>query len=43
MGDPTRANPEKGARIWQMMISHLVALVEDLKDLTLEEIFQKRY
>jgi creatinine amidohydrolase/Fe(II)-dependent formamide hydrolase-like protein len=43
MGDPTRASADKGARIWEMMVAHLAAFVEDLKNLTLEEIHQKRY
>ncbi|MFH1833928.1 MAG: creatininase family protein, partial [bacterium] len=43
MGDPTKATAEKGERIWQVMIAHLVALVEDLKTLTLDEIFQRKY
>ncbi len=43
MGDPTKASAEKGKRIWEIMIAHLVAFVEDLKSMTLEEIHQKRY
>lgn len=43
IGDPTKASAEKGEKIWQVMIAHLVALVEDLKSMTLEEIYQKRY
>ncbi len=43
MGDPTKATAEKGEKIWEMMIAHLVVLVEDLKRLSLEEIFQKGY
>jgi creatinine amidohydrolase/Fe(II)-dependent formamide hydrolase-like protein len=43
MGDPTRASAEKGQRMWQAMIAHLVALTEDLKAMTLEEIYQRRY
>jgi creatinine amidohydrolase/Fe(II)-dependent formamide hydrolase-like protein len=43
MGDPTRASAEKGEKIWEVMIAHLVAFVEDLKGMTLEEIYQKRY
>jgi creatinine amidohydrolase/Fe(II)-dependent formamide hydrolase-like protein len=31
MGDPTRASAEKGQKIWEIMLAHLVALVEDLK------------
>jgi creatinine amidohydrolase/Fe(II)-dependent formamide hydrolase-like protein len=43
LGDPTKATPEKGRKIWELMITHLVQLVEDLKGLSLEEIYQKRY
>jgi creatinine amidohydrolase/Fe(II)-dependent formamide hydrolase-like protein/7-cyano-7-deazaguanine synthase in queuosine biosynthesis len=43
MGDPTKATAEKGNKIWEIMIAHLVAFVEDLKSMTLEEIYQKRY
>jgi creatinine amidohydrolase/Fe(II)-dependent formamide hydrolase-like protein len=43
LGDPTRASAEKGRRIWQIMLAHLVALVEDLKTMSLEEIYQKDY
>ena len=35
MGDPTRASAEKGLRIWGIMTAHLVALVEDIKQLPL--------
>jgi creatinine amidohydrolase/Fe(II)-dependent formamide hydrolase-like protein len=43
MGDPTKASAEKGQKIWEIMISHLVALVEDLKSMTLEEIHQRKF
>ncbi len=43
LGDPTKASPEKGRRMWEVMIKHLVELVEELKGLTLVEIYQKRY
>lgn len=43
MGDPTKASAEKGRKMWDVMIEHLVAFVEDLKQLSLDEIFQKRY
>jgi creatinine amidohydrolase/Fe(II)-dependent formamide hydrolase-like protein len=43
MGDPTRASAEKGQKMWAVMIEHLVALVEDLKQLTLDEIHHRRY
>ena len=37
MGDPTRATVEKGNKIWEIMIAHLVALVEELKEAALGE------
>jgi mycofactocin system creatininase family protein len=43
IGDPTKASAKKGEKIWQIMIAHLVALVEDLKSMTLEEIYQRKY
>jgi len=43
MGDPTKATAEKGKRIWEVMIAHMVAFVEDLKRMTLDEIYQRRY
>jgi creatinine amidohydrolase/Fe(II)-dependent formamide hydrolase-like protein len=43
MGDPTKASAETGEKIWQVMIAHLVALVEDLKSMNLEELYQRKY
>jgi len=43
MGDPTLATAEKGRRMWEIMISHLVAFVEAIKGLPLEEIYQRKY
>jgi creatinine amidohydrolase/Fe(II)-dependent formamide hydrolase-like protein len=43
MGDPTKASSEKGKKMWGIMISHLVSFVEVIKELALEEIYQKRY
>jgi creatinine amidohydrolase len=43
MGDPTRASAEKGRRMWEVMIRNLVEFVEDLRDLSLDEIHQRRY
>lgn len=42
MGDSTKASAEKGKKIWQIIITHLVAMVEDLKSMTLEEIHQRK-
>ena len=43
IGDATKATREKGEEIWQVMIAHLVDLVEDLKKMTLEELFHRAY
>ena len=43
MGDPTKASAKKGKKIWEIMITHLVALVEDLKSMTLEEIHHRNF
>jgi len=43
MGDPKKATVEKGEKIWEVMIHNLVGLVEHLKGLSLEEIYQRRY
>ena len=43
LGDPTKASAEKGKKMWEVMIKNLVELVEHLKSLTLNEIYEKRY
>jgi creatinine amidohydrolase/Fe(II)-dependent formamide hydrolase-like protein len=43
LGDPTVASAEKGRRMWKIMVANLVELVEELKRLTLEEIYERRY
>ncbi len=43
LGDPTKATRQKGEQIWEVMVKHLVEFVEELKSLTLEEIYQKKY
>jgi creatinine amidohydrolase/Fe(II)-dependent formamide hydrolase-like protein len=43
LGDPTRASREKGERMWEVMIRHLVDFVERLKAMTLDEIHARRY
>jgi creatinine amidohydrolase/Fe(II)-dependent formamide hydrolase-like protein len=43
MGDPTKAHAEKGKKMWQTMVAHLVEFIEDLKRMSLEEIHQRRY
>jgi creatinine amidohydrolase/Fe(II)-dependent formamide hydrolase-like protein len=43
LGDPTRASREKGEKMCEVMVRNLVELVEDLKGMTLEEIYERRY
>jgi creatinine amidohydrolase/Fe(II)-dependent formamide hydrolase-like protein len=43
MGDPTKADAQKGERIWEIMIAHLVAFIEDLKHMSLDEIYNRKY
>lgn len=43
LGDPTRASREKGEKFWRIMIRNLVEFVEDIKGMTLDEIYQRRY
>ncbi len=42
LGDPTKASVEKGRKIWDVMIKNLVELVENLKNMSLNEIYEKR-
>ena len=37
------ASAEKGEVFWELMTRRLVELVEDLKRLSLDEIYQRRY
>ena len=43
MGDATLATAEKGAKMWELMIKHLVGLVESVKNTPLSDLYQKRY
>lgn len=43
MGDPTKASVEKGEKMWELIITHLVNFVNQLKTMTLKEIYQKKY
>jgi creatinine amidohydrolase/Fe(II)-dependent formamide hydrolase-like protein len=42
LGDPTRASREKGEKLWAIMIDHLVAFLEDLKGLRLQDLHNRR-
>jgi creatinine amidohydrolase/Fe(II)-dependent formamide hydrolase-like protein len=42
LGDPTAADANKGKRIWEIMIAHLVAFIEDLKNMSKEDIYQQK-
>ncbi|KPK87331.1 MAG: hypothetical protein AMS27_02805 [Bacteroides sp. SM23_62_1] len=43
MGNPTKASREKGQKIWDIMVAHLVRFIEELKKSSLDEIFQRKY
>jgi len=43
MGNPKKASSEKGKRIWSVMIKNLVEFIEELKGMSLDEIYQRRY
>ncbi len=43
LGDPTKASREKGEKMWALMIKHVVEFVEDLKNISLDEILHRRY
>ncbi|MDX1666911.1 MAG: creatininase family protein [Saprospiraceae bacterium] len=43
MGDPTKASAEKGKKMWEIMIAHLVKFVEEVKKSELDALYQKRY
>jgi creatinine amidohydrolase/Fe(II)-dependent formamide hydrolase-like protein len=43
MGDPTKADGEKGKKFWEIMIAHLVKFVEEVKKSKLEDLYQRKY
>jgi creatinine amidohydrolase len=43
LGDAKKASAAKGEQIWEIMIRNLVEMIEDLKRLTLDEIWERRY
>ncbi len=43
LGDPTKATAEKGEKMWELMVQHLVRFVEHLKRLSLDQIYERRY
>jgi creatinine amidohydrolase/Fe(II)-dependent formamide hydrolase-like protein len=43
LGDPEKASSEKGKKMWDVMIRRLAEFVEDLKGMSLDEIYQRRY
>jgi creatinine amidohydrolase/Fe(II)-dependent formamide hydrolase-like protein len=43
LGDPVLASRAKGERMWEVMVRNLVELVEEIKGLTLDEIYERRY
>jgi creatinine amidohydrolase/Fe(II)-dependent formamide hydrolase-like protein len=43
LGDPSKATKEKGEMIWAIMIKHLVSFINELKGMSLDEIYERRY
>jgi len=43
MGDPTKANSEKGRKFWEIMIAQLVKFVEEVKKSKIEDLYQRKY
>ena len=43
MGNPTLATKEKGNKLWEIMIAHLVKFVEEVKQSKLEDLYQRKY
>jgi creatinine amidohydrolase len=43
MGDATKATAEKGIKMWDLMILHMIRFVESIKNAPLKDLYQKRY
>jgi creatinine amidohydrolase len=43
MGNPVLATAEKGKKMWEIMIAHLVHFIEELKNSDLEDLYQRKY
>jgi creatinine amidohydrolase len=43
LGNPLKASAAKGKKMWEIMIAHLVKFVEELKNSSLEDLYQKKY
>lgn len=43
MGNATLATREKGNKLWEVMIAHLVRFVEEVKKSKLEDLYQRKY
>ena len=43
IGDPSKASSEKGEKIWSLIVKRLLEFIEDLKSLSLEEIYSRKY
>jgi len=43
MGNPIKATAEKGEKMWAIIIGHLISFVDQLKTMTLKEIYQRKY
>ncbi len=43
IGDATQATAEKGEKMWEIMIQHLLKFIETIKATPLEELYQRKY
>lgn len=43
MGDATAATAEKGKKMWDLMVDHLVLFIEVIKQSNLDDLHQKKY
>lgn len=43
IGNPEKATVEKGIKMWEIMIEHLVTFVEEIKEISLDDLYQRRY
>ena len=43
MGNPLIADGAIGKKLWEIMVSHLLRFVEELKRSRPEDLFQRRY
>jgi len=43
IGNPLQASAEKGEKLWEIMVAHLVKFVEEIKNTDPENLYQRKY